>query len=106
MFDSNLNFDETRQKVTRRAFLLSGSMAAAAIAVWSLHPSPSPSPPAASPQSGPAADVSIAEFSSAGVATGTVRLPKIVKSNAEWKRQLSANAFDITPPDDAPSRLA
>jgi peptide-methionine (R)-S-oxide reductase len=94
MFDSNLNFDETRQKVTRRAFLLSGSMAAAAIAVWSLHPSPSP--PAASPQSGPAPDVSIAEFSSAGVATGTVRLPKIVKSNAEWKRQLSANAFDIT----------
>jgi peptide-methionine (R)-S-oxide reductase len=30
------------------------------------------------------------------VATGTVRLPKIVKSDAEWKRQLSGNAFDIT----------
>jgi peptide-methionine (R)-S-oxide reductase len=94
MFDSNLNFDETRQKVTRRAFLLSGSIAVAAIAVWSLHSSPSP--PEASSPSGPAPEVAIAEFSSSGVAAGTVQLPKIVKSNAEWKRQLSANAFDIT----------
>ena len=93
MFDSDLNYDATRQKVTRRAFLLSGGMAAAAIAAWSLHPAPSP--PAVSSQSGPAPEVSIAEFSSSGVATGTVRLPKIVKSDAEWKRQLSANAFDI-----------
>ena len=28
--------------------------------------------------------------------TGTVRVQKIVKSEAEWRRQLSANAFDIT----------
>ncbi len=94
MFDSNLNFDETRQKVTRRAFLLSGSMAAAAIAVWSLHSAPAP--PATPTQSGPAPEVAIAEFSAAGVVTGTVRVPKIIKSNLEWKRQLSANAFDIT----------
>src|SRR5271163_74511 len=94
MFDSDLNYDAPRQKVTRRAFLLSGGMAAAAIAAWSLHPSPTP--PATSSQSGPPLEVAIAEFSSTGVATGTVRVPKIVKSDAEWKRQLSANAFDIT----------
>jgi peptide-methionine (R)-S-oxide reductase len=93
MFDSDLNYDAARQKVTRRAFLLSGGMAAAAIAAWSLHPSPTP--PATSSQSGPPPEVAIAEFSSAGVATSTVRVPKIVKSDAEWKRQLSANAFDI-----------
>jgi peptide-methionine (R)-S-oxide reductase len=93
MFDSDLNYDAARQKVTRRAFLLSGGMAAAAIAAWSLHPAPSP--PVASSQSGPAPEVSIAQFSSSGVATGTVRLPKIVKTDAGWKRQLSANAFDI-----------
>ena len=40
MFDSDLNEDAARQKVTRRAFLLSGGMAAAAIAVWSLHSTP------------------------------------------------------------------
>jgi peptide-methionine (R)-S-oxide reductase len=94
MFNSDLNYDAARQKVTRRAFLLSGGMAAAVIAAWSLHPSPSP--PAVPLQSGPAAEVSIAEFSSTGAATGTARLPKLVKSDAEWKRQLSANAFDIT----------
>jgi peptide-methionine (R)-S-oxide reductase len=94
MFDSDLNHDAARQKVTRRAFLLSGGMAAAAIAAWSLHPAPSPS--AVSSPSGPAPEVSIAEFSSTGVATGTVRLPKVVESDAEWKRKLSANAFDIT----------
>jgi peptide-methionine (R)-S-oxide reductase len=94
MFDSDLNHDVARQKVTRRAFLLSGGMAAAAIAAWSLHPAPSPS--AVSSPSGPPPEVSIAEFSSTGVATGTVRLPKVVESDAEWKRKLSANAFDIT----------
>jgi peptide-methionine (R)-S-oxide reductase len=94
MFDSDLNCDAARQKVTRRAFLLSGGMAATAIAAWSLHPAPSP--PAVSSQSGPPPEVSIAEFSPSGVATGTVRLPKVVKSDAEWRRQLSANAFDIT----------
>jgi peptide-methionine (R)-S-oxide reductase len=94
MFDSDLNYDAGRQKVTRRAFLLSGGMAAAAIAAWSLHPAPSPT--AVSSQSGPPPEVSIAEFSPSGVATGTVRLAKVVKSDAEWRRQLSANAFDIT----------
>jgi peptide-methionine (R)-S-oxide reductase len=94
MFDSDLNYDAARQKVTRRAFLLSGGMAAAAIAAWSLHPATSP--PATSSQSGPPPEVAIAEFSSTGVATGTVRVPKIVKTDAEWKRQLSANAFDIS----------
>ena len=93
MFDSDLNYDAARQKVTRRAFLLSGGMAAAAIATWSLHPAPPP--PATTSQSGPPPEVAIAEFSSTGVSTGTVRVPKIVKSDAEWKRQLSANAFDI-----------
>ena len=92
MFDSGLNDDPARQKVTRRAFLLSGGMAAAAIAAWSLH---SASPlPTASP-SGPAPEVAIAEFSAAGDPTGIVQVQKIVKSSAEWRRQLSFNAFDI-----------
>jgi peptide-methionine (R)-S-oxide reductase len=94
MFDSDLHDDAARQKVTRRTFLLSGGVAVAAVAAWSLH---SASPPLTdfSP-TGPAPEVAIAQFSPAGVLTGTVRVQKIVKSNAEWKRQLSANAFDIT----------
>jgi peptide-methionine (R)-S-oxide reductase len=93
MFDSGLNEDPVRQKLTRRAFLLSGGMAAAAIAAWSFH---SASPPIEERlPSGPAPEVEIAVFSPAGVPTGTVRVQKIIKSEAEWKRELSANAFDI-----------
>ena len=68
-------------------------MAAAAIAVWSLR-STAPPLSTASP-SGPFPEVEIAEFSAAGVPTGTIRVQKIVKSATEWRRQLSANAFDI-----------
>jgi peptide-methionine (R)-S-oxide reductase len=86
--------DAARQKVTRRAFLLSGGMAAAAIAAWSLRPAP-PFLSSADTAAGLHPEVAIAEFSLRGVPTGTVRVPKIVKSDAEWRRQLSANAFDI-----------
>jgi peptide-methionine (R)-S-oxide reductase len=92
VFESGLVEDASQQKVTRRAFLLSGSMVAAGIAAWSLRPAP---PSAAEPQSGPPGEVAIAGFSPSGVSTGTVRVPKIIKSDAEWRRQLSANAFDI-----------
>jgi peptide-methionine (R)-S-oxide reductase len=92
MFDSDLDDDTARQKVTRRAFLLSGGMAAAAIAAWSVH---STSPPLIESPSGPAPEITIAEFSAAGAPMGVVRVRKIVKSDAEWRRQLSANAFDI-----------
>jgi peptide-methionine (R)-S-oxide reductase len=93
MFESDLNEDVTRQKVTRRAFLLSGGAAAIGVAVWSLR---SVSPPLSTAvPSGPAGEVTIAEFSDGGAPTGKIRVRKIVKSDAEWRRQLSANAFDI-----------
>jgi peptide-methionine (R)-S-oxide reductase len=92
VFESDLVQDASQQKVTRRAFLVSAGTVAAAIAAWSLRPAP---PIATVPQSGPAPEVAIAGFSSLGVPTGTARVPKIIKSVAEWRRQLSANAFDI-----------
>src|SRR5271156_4386742 len=94
MFDSDLNEDAARQRVTRRAFLLSGGMAAAAIAAWSLHSAPPP--PTIALKNGPVPEIEIAEFSAAGVLTGKARVRKIVKSDAEWRQQLSANAFDIS----------
>jgi peptide-methionine (R)-S-oxide reductase len=93
MFDSNLTEDIAGQKVTRRAFLLSGGMTIAGLAAWSLHSAPPA--PASEAFSGPAPEVEIARFSSAGALMGTVRVQKIVKSAAEWRRQLTANAFDI-----------
>lgn len=92
MFESDVAHDVSQEKVTRRAFLVSGGVALAAIAAWSLRRGPAVDD--ARP-SGPPPIVEIVEFSQAGVATGTVRVPKIVKSTAEWRQQLSANAFDI-----------
>jgi peptide-methionine (R)-S-oxide reductase len=40
--------------------------------------------------------VLIATFSPAGKKLGEVRLPKVVKTDAEWKKQLSAEQFDVT----------
>jgi peptide-methionine (R)-S-oxide reductase len=94
MFASDLHDDAARRKVTRRAFLVSGGAALTGIAVWSFRASaPSFS---TTVSSGPTRDVEIAEFSPMGVRTGTVRAKKVVKSDAEWARELSANAFDIT----------
>src|SRR6188474_1125441 len=41
-------------------------------------------------------DVTIVDFSDAGARLGTVRVPKIVKPEADWRKQLSPLAFRIT----------
>jgi peptide-methionine (R)-S-oxide reductase len=41
------------------------------------------------------ADVDIVEFSDSGERKGLVHVPKIVKSDEEWRKQLSAKAFDV-----------
>jgi len=43
-----------------------------------------------------AAAVAIENFSPAGKSLGVVHVPKVVKSEAEWKKQLSAEQFDVT----------
>ena len=43
----------------------------------------------------PAAEVSIEVFSAAGKSQGTVRVAKVVKSDAEWRAQLSPAAYAV-----------
>jgi len=41
-------------------------------------------------------DVSIEEFAPSGQSIGTRLVPRIIKSDAEWRRQLSGEAFIVT----------
>lgn len=73
------------QNPGRRAFLRAGAAFLGAAAL-----------PRLAVASGGGAWVAIEGFSAAGKSIGTTRVQKIVKSEAEWKKLLSANAFEIT----------
>ena len=45
-------------------------------------------------------EITIVEFTDSGERKDTVHLPKVIKTESEWRQQLSPNAFDITRHDD------
>ena len=46
--------------------------------------------------SAPGDDVLIVQFNASGVREAAVKLPKVVKTEREWRQQLSPLAFDVT----------
>jgi len=93
MFDSDHDRNSPSVKVRRRAFLATSASALAGIALWSLrkpHLVEATSPAPASEK------VQIVQFSDDGKRLATVSVLKVVKTDAEWQKQLSENAFDIT----------
>jgi peptide-methionine (R)-S-oxide reductase len=91
MFDSN-DGPEQPVNVRRRAFLGSAAVAIGGLALWQWKkPSLLEAAPTAEPR-----DVTIVLFSDAGERQKAVTIAKVIKTSAEWRKQLSANAYDIT----------
>jgi peptide-methionine (R)-S-oxide reductase len=92
MFESEIQNDEPGFRLERRTFLASSVGALAGFALWFTR---KPEPVAAGSR-GDSQEVTIVQFSDSGQRLQKVRLMKVVKTEEEWRKQLSPNAFDIT----------
>ena len=97
MFDSDLDRETTPDGATnprRRFFLASAAAAVAGLAVWKWK-KPGLLKVAAAADNGPK-EVSIVLFSDAGARLKKVHIARVIKTEAEWRKQLPSGVFDIT----------
>jgi peptide-methionine (R)-S-oxide reductase len=80
---------------TRRGFITTAAAAAGAVALWALHRN-SLSTVEANPGAGTPGPVNLIAFAANGKPTGKVTVPRVIKSDADWKKQLSPISFDVT----------
>jgi peptide-methionine (R)-S-oxide reductase len=78
--------------LTRRRLLNYGAACCGSIAALSVFASVE----AATTPDDASTQVSIENFSPAGVSLGVARVSKVVKSDAQWRQQLSALSYDVT----------
>ena len=97
MFDSNLDREVTHEGSTnlrRRIFLASAAAAIGGLALWQWRkPSVLEAAPTAVPEP---KEVTIVLFSEAGQRLKQVHIAKVIKTAAEWRKQLPSGVFDIT----------
>jgi peptide-methionine (R)-S-oxide reductase len=91
MFDSDL---DRQGNIGRRVFL-AGTTAAVAGVLLRIWSKPRLLRAAASAQDGPA-EVTIVQFSDSGQPLKKARIARVVKSEAEWRKQLPSGVFEIT----------
>ena len=88
MFES----DEKDVNLSRRLFFSGAAAAAGAVALFSLR---RPRMIVEAAKNLPP-DVTIVQFSDAGKKLGKVMVPRVVKTDEEWRKQLPANSYEIT----------
>jgi len=94
---ANNQHEEIASLISRRTFFTAIGGAAAALA-WSYfhwHEAVQAAASAAQPAGSPKL-VKIVQFTDAGQRQDTVTVPKIVKTDEEWRKQLSPESFEIT----------
>lgn len=91
MFDSDLD----RQGNTGRRIFVAGVTAAVAGLLLRLWSKPRLLRAAAAVEDGPA-EVTIVQFSDSGQPLKKIRVPRVVKSEGEWRGQLGRGVFEIT----------
>jgi len=93
MFDS---LDRvSKGKLGRREFMAAAASAALGYAYWSLR-SPKLVEAIASQPADKSGPVKIVQFSDDGQRLKTIQVARVVKTEAEWRKQLTPAAFDIT----------
>jgi peptide-methionine (R)-S-oxide reductase len=92
MFESDVEKEEDAVRPQRRAFLRASAYAVAGMIVGSLR-KPRLAHAASTDSAG---EVTVVQFSDSGERLKTVRLPKVVKTDDEWRKQLSPGVFAIT----------
>ena len=90
MFDTDVERDKV-QKGGRRGFLVVAAAAAAGVVLWSWRRPKVLAVAAAAPH-----EVTIVQFSDAGKELQKVHAMQVVKTEDEWRKQLSPAAFEIT----------
>jgi len=96
MFDPDLERAEG-SVVRRRTFLLTSASALAGAILWSLR---GPRTVEATAEKGASEEVMLVEFSDSGARLKTIKVPKVVKTEQEWRKQLSPGAFAVTRQSD------
>lgn len=93
MFESFQDRDgKSETNVGRRAFLASAAAALGGALLWSWR---KPHTIVAEAKSEPG-EVTIVQFSDDGKRLAKVKIPKVVKTDEEWRKQLSSGVFEIT----------
>jgi peptide-methionine (R)-S-oxide reductase len=93
MFDSDLDREGPRN-VRRRAFLATAAAAVGGLALWQWRKPTVLEAVAAA--SGEPREVTVVLFSDTGERLKQVRIAKVIKSEAEWRKQLPEGVFYIT----------
>jgi peptide-methionine (R)-S-oxide reductase len=83
------------RRLGRRAFILTAAGAVSAGAFWGLRRSTIAAARPLTAFEGPGT-VTIVEFSADGKKTGTVTVPRLIKTDAEWRKQLPPDSYWVT----------